>query len=136
MARLGRLHMVVVEPDPWLVDFAQAQLPPEPVPDNLQMVAGDGRLFMQHSRGRLQARYLGSLLAAAQASFRQVLPLWEPELLLCSAPRSRAPWPRTWLPGNSAWLSKTGPRSAPCAPTRCPRAWTLGAGASSQKPWS
>ena len=149
MARLGHLHVVAVEPDPWLVDFVQAQLPPEDAPANLQVVQGDGRLFVQRSQGRfdlvvldlpppvtvqlnrfysqeglaalaralapggavvlalpgpgeslgrLQARQLGTLMAAARASFGQVLPLWGPELLLfcASKPGTLAEDAQTW----------------------------------------
>jgi spermidine synthase len=127
----------------------QGQLPPDPTPASLQVVQGDGRLFLQRSRGRfdlvvldlpppvtlqlnrfysqeglaalsralapggvavlalagpgeglgrLQARQLGSLMAAARASFGQVLPLWGPELLLFCAkePGALAEDAQTW----------------------------------------
>lgn len=149
MARLGKIHVLAVEHDPWLVNFAQAQLPDQTPPALLQVIPGDGRLFLQRSQGRfdlvvldlpppqtvqlnrfytqeglavlaralapdgvavlalpgpgeglgrLQARRLGSLMAAARSSFGQVLPLWGPELLLFCAkkPGTLSEEAQTW----------------------------------------
>ncbi|MBI5523785.1 MAG: hypothetical protein HY910_14245 [Desulfarculus sp.] len=136
MASSSQVRVTAVEPDPWLLDFVSAHATPGAGPDNLQVVHGDGRLFLQRAKGRfdlvvldlpppatvqlnrfysqeglaalqraltpqgvavlalagpgeglgrLQARQMGSLLAAARASFAQVLPFWGPELLLFCA---------------------------------------------------
>ncbi|MBI4799991.1 MAG: hypothetical protein HY794_14950 [Desulfarculus sp.] len=136
MAMSSRVRVTAVEPDPWLLDFVSAHATPGAAPDNLHVVHGDGRLFLQRAKGRfdlvvldlpppstvqlnrfysqeglaalhraltpqgvavlalagpgeglgrLQARQMGSLLAAARASVAQVLPFWGPELLLFCA---------------------------------------------------
>lgn len=136
MAQSSQVQVTAVEPDPWLLGFVSAHATPGAAPDNLQVVHGDGRLFLQRAKGRfdlvvldlpppstvqinrfytqeglaalaraltpqgvavlalagpgeglgrLQARQVGSLLAAARASFAQVLPFWGPELVLFCA---------------------------------------------------
>lgn len=165
MAQAAQVQVTAVELDPWLLQFCQPLLPACSPPKGLQVIEGDGRLYLRRTHGhfdlvvvdmpgpgsvqmnrfysqegftslahalgpqgvavvalpgvgealgRLQARQLGAVMAAAQRSFSQVLPFLGPELLLfCSQKADQVPSdPAAWLTAlkERAWPGVTALR--------------------------